>query len=444
MRLITNHTYNKGLGLYIGEPYNPDCKENKSILITQVCTGKFINSKTEFYKRNYKSHKKGDPKQVEILEPIYDTILDAWKAVDEYPTVSYGLTNWQRNVLIVDIDEYYNSLEEAINKFECVKPTYYIRNPKTGHIQFGFVLSISFRKKAKYFNFEWYNKVNRILSNTFKSDTRFNGPACKNPYYFEFESKVFEERIYTFKEIKENIEKSFGWNEDIEKTSNDTSSSYLYNTKKYDTNHITHYMNILRNKIFKYFRENYKQLTDDFTILKFEQETIEQMIQEGYVFNNMNQTKDATIKILDWCNTKGWNQFGKYNNIITAGEERNTFGLNSRRKSIEVRRNKKNEKIRKFREWMELNENRLHKSKSRIIEEGKITQKQAAEEIGISYQEFKKYWSMSKKGEISWSNSKDNLSSLLYNTKKYDTEYPIENIDFNNNINNSDNKILVA
>ena len=417
LRNITNHTYNKGLGLYIGEAYNPDCKQNKSILITQIKTGKFVNSKTEFYKRNYKDHKKGDPKQVEVLEPVYDTILDAWKDVDEYPTVSYGLTNWQRNVLIVDIDKYYESLEEAINNFECVKPTYYIRNPKSGHIQFGFVLDIPFYKKAKEFNFEWYNKVNRILANTFESDTCFNGPACKNPYYFEFESKVFEDRIYTFKEIKENIEKSFGWKKITKKATKVNSSSYLYNTNNYDSNkHITRYMVILRNKIFKYFRDNYKQLTDDSIILQFEQETIDQMIQEGYVFNNMNQTKDATIKVLDWCNSKGWNSFGRYNNIVTAGEERNTFGLNSRRKSIEVRRNKKSEKIKKFRDWMELNEDLVDLESKGKTKEGKISKKEAAKRIGITYDEFRNYLKMSKEGQISWSNSKDISSSYLYNT----------------------------
>ena len=61
VREVTNGTYNKVVGMYIGEQNNTSCKQNCNILVTMVPSPNFndtITIQKGFYQRNYLKHKK--------------------------------------------------------------------------------------------------------------------------------------------------------------------------------------------------------------------------------------------------------------------------------------------------------------------------------------------------------------------------------------------------
>ena len=206
VREITEGTYNKFKGMYIGEQNNSSCKQNRNILLTMVPTSNLndtITIQRGVYQRNYLKHKKGDPKMVKILRkvpaPTTPNIQAAWQMVYDFPTVSYGLSAFRRDVLIIDSDAYYESLEKAkeiISNFtkqaKLPEISYILRNPSTGHIQCGWFLDKPFEK----FEFDKYNEANRMFASMYQTatgndgDICFHGPACKNPFYEGFESYV--------------------------------------------------------------------------------------------------------------------------------------------------------------------------------------------------------------------------------------------------------------
>lgn len=216
-RNIIEGTYLKFEGMYIGEQNNPSCKENHNILITMQQSSDWSDKVKVFvgyYKRNTKDHKKGDPKYREYLKryPIM-TLQQAWKKVNDYPTVSYGLCNSRRECIIIDSDKYYSSIEEARHIIDdnfsklwlLPKASYVLRNPKTGHCQFGWWLDKPFYKNE----FDQFNSIIKIFATAYKRTTSndgdicFNGPACKNPYYVDFEKDINEKAVLS----KENITK---------------------------------------------------------------------------------------------------------------------------------------------------------------------------------------------------------------------------------------------
>ncbi len=215
-REITNGTGNKRIGMYLGEQNNPACKENKNILITSAASNNFrdtiLITTKELYKRNvYKNgqliHKVGDNKQKKILKIIpFMSIRNAWEMAFDYPTVSYGLNCFRREVVIVDSDNEYNSLKEfesTIKDF-CKKTnlpmvSYLLRNPKTKHGQFGWFLDKPFENADFIYNLRNFNLTIKRISNVWSiitgldGDLCFNGPACKNPFYQDFESIIYNE-----------------------------------------------------------------------------------------------------------------------------------------------------------------------------------------------------------------------------------------------------------
>ena len=160
VREITNGTYNKVVGMYIGEQNNPSCKQNCNILVTMVPSPNFndtITIQKGFYQRNYLKNKKGDPKTVKVLRkvpaPTTPNIQAAWQMVYDYPTVSYGLSFFRRDVIVIDSDAYYESLEKAkeiisnfTNKAQLPEVSYILRNPSSGHIQCGWFIDKPFEK----------------------------------------------------------------------------------------------------------------------------------------------------------------------------------------------------------------------------------------------------------------------------------------------------------
>ena len=206
VREVTNGTYNKVVGMYIGEQNNTSCKQNCNILVTMVTSPNFndtITIQKGFYQRNYLKHKKGDPKIVKVLRkvpaPTTPNIQAAWQMVYDYPTVSYGLSFFRRDVIIIDSDAYYESLEKAketisnfTNKARLPEVSYILRNPSSGHIQCGWFLDKPFEK----YEFNKYNEITKTFASMYQTmtgndgDICFNGPACKNPFYEGFESYI--------------------------------------------------------------------------------------------------------------------------------------------------------------------------------------------------------------------------------------------------------------
>ena len=206
VREVTNGTYNKVVGMYIGEQNNTSCKQNCNILVTMVPSPSFndtITIQKGFYQRNYLKRKKGDPKTVKVLRkvpaPTTPNIQAAWQMVFDYPTVSYGLSFFRRDVIVIDSDAYYESLEKAkeiisnfTNKAQLPEVSYILRNPSSGHIQCGWFIDKPFEK----YEFNKYNEATKMFASMYQTitgndgDICFNGPACKNPFYEGFESYI--------------------------------------------------------------------------------------------------------------------------------------------------------------------------------------------------------------------------------------------------------------
>jgi hypothetical protein len=218
---VTKGTGNKRFGMYVGEPNNPECKMNVNICITSAKSNDFrdtIQIKTnEQYKRNVVKngeviHKVGEFKYKNIIaiRPLTD-IKSAWKHCNEYPTVSYGLNCFRREVLIIDSDYAYSSLNHLMSyvslfckEAQLPEPSYILRNPGSGHGQIGWFLSIPFESISKTFSFNDFNSSIKALAYCWNNITKldgdycFNGPACKNPYYNGFESSISGNVVDTY------------------------------------------------------------------------------------------------------------------------------------------------------------------------------------------------------------------------------------------------------
>ena len=218
---VTKGTGNKRFGMYVGEPNNPDCKRNVNICITSSKSNDFrdtIQVKTnEQYKRNvFKNgelvHKAGEFKFKNIIaiRPLTD-IKSAWKHCSEYPTVSYGLNCFRREVLIIDSDYAYtsiNQLKSYVSLFckeaQLPEPSYILRNPVSGHGQLGWFMNLPFESMNRTYSFNDFNASIKALAFIWNSITKldgdycFNGPACKNPFYSGFESYISDSVIDTF------------------------------------------------------------------------------------------------------------------------------------------------------------------------------------------------------------------------------------------------------
>ena len=268
VREITNGTYNKVVGMYIGEQNNPSCKQNCNILVTMVPSPNFndtITIQKGFYQRNYLKHKKGDPKTVKVLRkvpaPTTPNIQAAWQMVFDYPTVSYGLSFFRRDVIVIDSDAYYESLEKAkeiisnfTNKAQLPEVSYILRNPSSGHIQCGWFIDKPFEK----YEFNKYNEATKMFASMYQEatgndgDICFNGPACKNPFYEGFESYI----SFNVASKQLMLEKSDSWFIYLSKKSNSNiknslSSSFCNITNVTVKEKVTTMSKAGRNKITK-------------------------------------------------------------------------------------------------------------------------------------------------------------------------------------------------
>lgn len=268
VREVTNGTYNKVVGMYIGEQNNPSCKQNCNILVTMVPSPNFndtITIQKGFYQRNYLKHKKGDPKTVKVLRkvpaPTTPNIQAAWQMVFDYPTVSYGLSFFRRDVIVIDSDAYYESLEKAkeiisnfTNKAQLPEVSYILRNPSSGHIQCGWFIDKPFEK----YEFNKYNEATKMFASMYQEATEndgdicFNGPACKNPFYEGFESYI----SFNVASKQLMLEKSDSWFIYLSKKSNSNiknslSSSFCNITNVTVKEKVTTMSKAGRNKITK-------------------------------------------------------------------------------------------------------------------------------------------------------------------------------------------------
>ena len=271
--------------MYVGEPNNPDCKRNANICITSFKTNDsiIINTK-EQYRRNVikdgeKIHEVGDFKfkKIPAIRPLTD-ITSAWKNCKDYPTVSYGLNCFRREVLIIDSDYTYTSLNQLksyvllfCNEAHLPEPSYILRNPKSGHGQIGWFMSTPFESINRTFNFSDFNASIKALAlcwnviTELDGDYCFNGPACKNPFYSGFESYINNNVVNTYyfidalNKARGNVLKSCKYNssssslEAAEKlTKQSTKKSINRRLCQSDKGRNCYIMNNLRTRIFRF------------------------------------------------------------------------------------------------------------------------------------------------------------------------------------------------
>lgn len=152
---------------------------------------------TETYKRNTKCHKKGDFKSYYKWQPKYNSIIDAWKDCRTYKQVSTGLNHQIRNCIYVDID---NDIIDTYRYKKCsIEPTFVIRNPKTGHGAFIFVLN----ENSSYNFIKPYWKT---LTNELGGDLNYKCWQCKNPFNKNIEIVSSNENLtYSLNYIENNV-----------------------------------------------------------------------------------------------------------------------------------------------------------------------------------------------------------------------------------------------
>ena len=136
-------------------------------------------------------------KTFENGKPLYNNILECWKAHKEYKQCSSGLTHSVRNVLVLDIDTEL-TVEERCKLQTQLKPTYIVLNPKTNHLQFGFLYSETLFKKNNNIHrcniLAINDAARKILNRTDEvGDDNYTGWQCKNPFCDELDLIYFNE-----------------------------------------------------------------------------------------------------------------------------------------------------------------------------------------------------------------------------------------------------------
>lgn len=341
-REITSGTGNKRIGMYLGERNNPTCKKNENILITSAASNNFrdtiLITTKELYKRNvYKNgqliHKVGENKQKKILKIIpFMTIRNAWEMVFDYPTVSFGLNCFRREVVIVDSDNEYSSLKEfesTIKDF-CKKTnlpmvSYLLRNPETKHGQFGWFLDKPFENTDFIYNLRNFNSTIKRVSNVWSmitgldGDLCFNGPACKNPFYKGFESIIYNELpiernafIQKLRLINSNytfLSSSFSDNT-LETTKTKTIKLTRQNTKKQIENRMfdsengrnCYLMDKLRTFVFQFMNKNNGVAPDYNTTFEKAKDIAKEAASHfGKGIEEFGNIKNTVKSVLGWC-----------------------------------------------------------------------------------------------------------------------------------------------
>ena len=351
---ITPGTGNKRLGMYVGEPNNPDCKINANICITSFKTndsGDTILIKTkEQYKRNVirdgeKIHEVGDFKfkKIPAIRPLTD-IASAWKNCKEYPTVSYGLNCFRREVLIIDSDYTYTSLTQLksyvslfCNEAHLPEPSYILRNPKSGHGQIGWFMSTPFESINKTFNFSDFNASIKALAlcwnmiTELDGDYCFNGPACKNPFYSGFESYISNNVVNTYyfidalNKARTNVLKSCKYNsssssfsdntlESLKLTKQSTKKSIDMRLCQSDKGRNCYIMNNLRTRIFRFMNTHNG-------ISPTVQEAMDMACELNKTFSSRLDIKEISSivkSVRPWCIDNYNAEFVKHNDTTNA------------------------------------------------------------------------------------------------------------------------------
>lgn len=196
------------------------------------------------YKRNYKSHKKGDRKLItrERQQKLYVNLAEAWKAISDTPEYSLyiqastGLNHKRRDVIVLDFDanKYfpvlengemfgYRTFEEAekdVNDFVentgLPKQSYIYYNKKSGNIQVGWFFSPedSVCYDNVYYQEQCRNYLNMGVGlnklwadyKGMPGDVHFTGWQCKNPYNKNYELRETKFYFNDYSEFNGNFE----------------------------------------------------------------------------------------------------------------------------------------------------------------------------------------------------------------------------------------------
>ena len=184
----------------------------------------------------------------------------AWAAAADFPTVSYGFTNWQRNALIIDSDQEYGCLQEAVNTFirfakyfSIPKPNTVLRNPKSKHVQAAWFLDSPFYTKDFYL----FNVYTKKMANAYRdftgkdADICFNGPACKNPYYKGFESAF----LNSYTSNIDDFDSVYDYSSNIERLVNAAKNNIITFPSSYSSYNNTNVTKLENNDIIADFFE---------------------------------------------------------------------------------------------------------------------------------------------------------------------------------------------
>lgn len=165
---------------------------------------------SETYKKNTKTHKKGEIKYINKVEylPRYTSIIDAWKEQHNYKQTSAGLTHNRRDCLYLDFDcdcDKYDLRQKA--QYVCDKEglpfptyiTYHIQPGKDGkhHGDIIWVLDkplISYKRNGenicstneKFVNIQRELELLFYFNDDCCADTAFTGWQIKNPFCEKF------------------------------------------------------------------------------------------------------------------------------------------------------------------------------------------------------------------------------------------------------------------
>lgn len=295
---------------FVGKDNTIDIALNKAEghakVFTALDTGWRVKykSKKEFYKRNYKGHLKGDPKEKTyiVYNSIFRHVKDTWEFIGsqpetwEYIQTSTSRSHNERETVVIDFDANkfgpgYKSIDDAeldvmafVAKYDLPDPSYLLLNKTSGNIQFGWWTS-----SFNYFWEDYKYKINkddtgrdtflRVLKSLAKmwgdfkgvpGDYNFKGYQIKNPYT---KNPSIESRFYnTFIIDRSDIIRTTKslWNNFIVKQAVKTTKALIdFNERQESGKHkfsrkITEIESSrnnyeiveLRNYIFKYMREH--------------------------------------------------------------------------------------------------------------------------------------------------------------------------------------------
>lgn len=123
------------------------------------------------------------------------------------PYIQLNHPMWKKYI-ILDIDNPGAVADWMYENSHLPAPNIVIENKKNGRAHFVYELldAVSFTNKSSLKAQNYFNAVERALTNAFDADERFNGVLCKNPLSSAWRVTSFKEGAYHLKELADKLE----------------------------------------------------------------------------------------------------------------------------------------------------------------------------------------------------------------------------------------------